>query len=466
MKKVLLIGAVVVAAAVVAAPKLGSARFDQQLKLVVDKINQTPGYKATLISHQSGWFSADSSIELGLDLAQIARFNQSDLLAALPALSVTSHLHTQFGPLLFNDKAALGWYSTQLTIAGEQLRDKLTWDANRPLLSIEYAAAFGDAFYMQDSIAPFSFKDDLEEIQLSFSGYQGQGSWIGRDLSYQGLAEKMDISLPEDEIHIGNIGLATTADVNLAELMSRHGYDAKTSVSVDYIDTFQLQLEKFLLAFESQVNKSNDTSAVSMSLSLDKATYMASALSNLALNFSLENIDNAFVKDYVKFIEQLSGNTDPAQMQQQLAQFVMPKLPQLLGKSPRVQLSLSGNLPQGSLIANVDTSVVNTDSSLSPAQLIDEQFWLQHLKAQLHAKADEDVATLIAGLVLKQQLASSSQFAEMPAEQQQQLINGQSGLMLQQLLQQGMLTQEEGTFSISASLEDGIANLNGLPIPL
>ncbi|KFZ37750.1 hypothetical protein HR45_07780 [Shewanella mangrovi] len=466
MKKVLLVGAVVIVGAVVAAPKFGSARFEQQLDQIVAKLNQYPGYSATVVSNQQGWFSADTTIKFGIDFSAMPRFSQNDALAAFPKLSFDTQLHTQFGPLLFSEDATLGWYRTELSIAADGLRDKLSWQAQQPLVNVNYTVSLQDAMYISDTIAPFTFKDETGQLAGEFSGYQGHGSWIGRALNYQGNAAALTLS-GELEAKVSNIGMTTTADVNLAELLSRQGYDGKTAITVAAVDSNLVKVNKLLIELANSVDKDNDTTAVSMNYAADSVSYLNSTASDLALNITLGNIDNNFLRSYQTFLEQLYGSGAQAEaLQQQVQQFMLDNLPQLLSKSPNLKMALHGKLPQGNLQADVDASIVDITGKLSKEQLANKQFWLQHSKAKFNAKADEDVANLLAAMVLKRQLGESPQFSQMPAAQQQQLIDGQTGLVLQQFIQQGLVTQDEGTFSISASLENGIANLNGLPIPL
>ena len=98
MKKILVIVALVVLVLVTIPPKFIGNNFTTSMESVVDSIEQSPGYNAKLVSVESGWFSSQAVINIGIDMPDLAEMD----------LSTNVLVEGFHGPLILKDGFALG----------------------------------------------------------------------------------------------------------------------------------------------------------------------------------------------------------------------------------------------------------------------------------------------------------------------------------------------------------------------
>lgn len=466
MKKILLIGVVVVAGVVVATPKYASSRFEQQLNSTVEKINAAPGYQASIVSNDTGWFSAKTKLQLSLDLASLPQYANQPLPTDLPALATELTLNTKFGPLLFADNALFGLYSTSAEIDAAPLREHLTWPKDKPFAKLVLSESLTHSFYLHDELTPFSFDDDSGRLQLKFSGYQGDGSWVGKQLTYEGNAASFS-SEGEFDSSFKGIKLSMSAATDLASVLAGDLYESSTTFSIDGFESKPLQFSDMLFTAANTLDNTKDTSSLQMRYQVGKVHAQDVELSNAALAMNVKDIDNSFIRELQQMVDDASKvEHDPEVMQLKLIGFIQEKLPELLKKSPALDMQLTAEIPQGKFDAKLDSHIDDITAPITPQQLNSEAFWLQHAKAHLNANMDKDVANFIAAMTIKYRLASSPQFSRMSPTEQQQMLDTQAGVILEQLIKTNMLQQKDNAFVVEASVEQGIAKLNGMPIPL
>lgn len=466
MKKLLLVGAVVIAGAVVATPKYASSRFEQQMQDVIAQLNSTPGYKVTILSNEQGWFSAKTQLALELDMASLPQFANDPIAESLPQLHTDVTLNTTFGPLLFDENALLGLYSSSAEIAAEPLRQYLTWDADKPLAKLVVTSSLTNSLYVHDELAAASFSDDTGRVTFKFSGYEGNGSWAGKTLNYSGSADSLT-SEGEFDAAIKDIKLELTAETDLAGALAGDLYASSTTVTVGSFTSDYFNAAKLLIKAANTIDTAKDTSSIQMRYELGEAHYQDINLNNMMLSMGIDDIDNGFLRDFQQLIEDgYRAGHDTDEVQMQMFSLIENKLPELLKKSPQMNVELGAEIPEGKLTAKLDSSIAEINQPLTQQQLGDKFFWLQHLKAHLNAEADKGMATFISNMVLKEQLAYSAQFAQMSPDEQKQMLDSQSSTVLEQLVQTGMLQEKDGKLVLKAALDQGNATLNGNAIPL
>lgn len=466
MKKLLLVGAVVVAGAVVATPKYASSRFDQQLQDVVAQLNAAPGYKVIILDNQQNWFSAQTKIALELDMAKLPQFAHDPIAADLPQLHTDVTLDTKFGPLLFDENALFGLYSSSAAIAAEPLRKYLTWDADQPLYKLVVTSSLTNSLQVHDEITAANFNDDTGRLTFKFSGYEGNGAWAGKTLHYAGSIDSLT-SEGEFDAAIKDIKIDLTADTDLAGALAGDLYASSTTLTVGSFTSEHINAAKLLIKAANTIDSSNDTSSIQARYELGEAHYKDFNINNTMLSMDISNIDNGFLRDFQQLVEDgYRAGQDTEAVQLQMFTLIEQKLPELLKKSPQLNFELGAEVPEGKLSAKLDSSIADITQPVTAQQLTDQFFWLQHLKAHLNANADKGMATFISNVVLKEQLAYSPQFAQMSADEQKQMLDSQSGVVLDQLIQTGMLQEKDGKLVLEAAIEQGNATLNGNPIPL
>ena len=101
-----------------------------------------------------------------------------------------------------------------------------------------------------------------------------------------------------------------------------------------------------------------------------------------------------------------------------------------------------------------------------PEEMEDPQFWITHLTANAEVLADKGVALLLATNYMNSQLAQNPQTAGMTPEELQEIAEQQSPMMVDALVEQGLLVDKDEKLTLIFTLKDSQAILNGNPIPL
>jgi len=187
MKKILLIGAGIIVLVAVIAPKIISNSFNQKLDSIVEMINKNPAYSASIKQRTSAWFSSAATINIALDSAVFAQEADPALQETFADMNVDVLVNAQHGPVLTQNGVALGWLTWNARVDGNSLRDTLVFDANTPFYQITNHTNLLGASSFTDKVPSFQVKDNEAFTQLTFSGWNGSGSFSDSEASYQGM---------------------------------------------------------------------------------------------------------------------------------------------------------------------------------------------------------------------------------------------------------------------------------------
>lgn len=468
MKKIKLL-VTVAAISVAIAPKIIGLYIIENLNSRVAQINQIPSYRAKVKEVNSGWFTSSAVIELSLSLPEMDAELQN-------AFTFQLNFNAQHGPILLGDQPGIGREAWSISYRGEQLRKHLDYAADQAFYTYNAKTNLFGITSINDKIQPFSAQttENNAPVNIQFSGYTGAGDIKGEQISYAGKVDKVSFAGSGKLATIENIQVDSHLNASIEQIFSGDMYDSLSKVSINSINlddtensALKSTIKNTVINVESVTEKANKLFHILSSYAVESYDVMGSVGQNLLLNLDLKNLSSDFFKAYQAQMQEVaqSPQSDPVAVQQQLLEFINNNVLDLLIASPEMNMAqLSGTIDTGKFNAQLLTKIVNVTAL--PDNLLDNGFWLSHLQASTHIEMDKNVAELLAVQIVKSQLKSNPQMADASAEQIDEIALQQAPIMIDNLIQQGLLQVTATGIKLVAELKDSQAILNGNPVPL
>lgn len=469
MKKIVVASAGIVLLALVSVPKFVAHSIEQKLLSITDTINENPAYKASIENQQSGWFSTSAVIKVGFNPEMMGKTNNSDATEMLKEWNFDVLFSAQHGPVLTTDGFAWGLVHWQAKALGDSLRDKIEFAADTPIYRItSQTNLFGQSSF-SDEIPSFTVKNNSVFTQVSFSGWQGNGSAISEHTSYQGQMQSIDLKSTAGDFQLTSLNTEFDMHTNIFDALAGNFYDSIAVMQISnmsYVNSLtneSVSLNSLKMDAVSEFDKANDLLDTKMNMTLAKLEDANFKLADLVVNTEFNNLQETFFKAYQRFVGTMSS--EPEKMQENLKTFTQNYGLAQLQASPEFNISaLSGKLNDGNFSGAV-TSKIHHVTEL-PENLADTTFWLTHILADAQLSVDKSVASLLASNVVKTQLAANPNTAQMSEQEISDIAAQQATAVLQSFQQQGLLTETDTEYQMAASLKDGKALLNGNPMPI
>ncbi|MDP5029306.1 DUF945 family protein [Paraglaciecola sp.] len=460
--------AVAVIAGVAAAPKLIGLSVVENLNAHIAQINEIPSYQASIKEVHSTWFTTTAVIDVALSVPELDAEMQE-------ALTFQLDFSAQHGPILMGEQIGIGREAWSISYQGDSLREKLDFAAEQALYRFNAKTSLLGATSISDRVLPFNVTiKEFQEISMRFSGYQGSGEIQGKHINYLANIEKMSIDGDGKHASIDNIQFDTSIDATLDQIFSGEVYDSIVKVSIAAMNfkdeqdaTMTSNVTNTVITAESDADQANKLFHILSSYSVESYQVMGSEGQNLHLNIDMNNISTDFLKAYQNQMQEVMQNpqSDPAATQEQLLAFMDENLLDLLIASPELNIAqLSGTIDQGNFSAQLFTKLVNITAL--PDNMLDTAYWLSHIQASTNIELEQNIAEMVAKLVLKSQLQGNPQMAQATPEELDEIAMQQAPMILQNLAQQGLLQTTANGYKLVAELKDSQATLNGNPIPL
>lgn len=466
MKKTLSIVIIIILSIGLVAPKLVGNQFSTTLNVIAEKMNNTPGYTVEIQTINSHWFSTDALVTLSLDTTHLTGLSD-------PALSddysVVFEVNAQHGPFLFNEKSNLAWLSWTANVDGETLRKNLDWSDNTDFFRANgLIDLLGDYDY-QDTVTAFTANITDNNVNLMFSGYQGNGQYNGQDLTYQGNVAKLTATSNEGDFSMNNFTVDMLVNASLEEIFNNNFYDSATTVNFSSInfnnnESEIINLTDLYVSASLLLNKAEQLGNIQVAYGVKAADVNDYQVQDLALELAINNISGQFIKAYQDFSQTL-GNTSAENMQEKMFNFTQENLLLLLSAGPEINItSLRGTFPEGKMNGTMHSSLVNV--SALPTPIEDQQFWFSHALINGKITGDKAVIELFAKQFMKKQLQTTPQTQDMTTEEIDKMAAQQVPQMLNMLVEQGLLVVTDTHYTTDYILKDSQFKVNEKLIPL
>ena len=469
MKKILLIGAGIIVLVAVIAPKIISNSFNQKLDSIVEMINKNPAYSASIKQRTSAWFSSAATINIALDSAVFAQEADPALQETFADMNVDVLVNAQHGPVLTQNGVALGWLTWNARVDGNSLRDTLVFDANTPFYQITNHTNLLGASSFTDKVPSFQVKDNEAFTQLTFSGWNGSGSFSDSEASYQGMLGTISADSAFGKFELNQWHLESSLQGDLMHAMDGNFYDSTMSMQIQDItfeqvsDQAKTTMTELGMIAVSDFDETSSLLDTQINFSLKELTTAKLNLLSVKVNTQINNLKEQFFKAYQTLMSEMGK--EPEKMQENLNTFMQTELLGQLQAEPEFNISsFAAKINQGNITGSLSSKIQGVTEL--PDAIVSPMFWLQHLVANGQIKADESAALWLAMDTISSQIKADPSAAQMTDEEISAIAQQQASAMLQGMQEQGMFTKTATGYQMEFSLKDGQAMLNGNPMPL
>jgi uncharacterized protein YdgA (DUF945 family) len=469
MKKILTVALVLVLAAALIGPKIVGSKFADGIQNTVVAIDKNPNYTASLKSIESKWFSTKAEVVVGLIMPDMSEMTGQDTID----MSITLDVIGNHGPFIFSDGFAIGWLRSAIKTQSTELPEGLVLPNNDPFYQFNgLTGLFGTTTYT-DQVAAIEYTDPATQGLISFTGLNGNGELSSTGVEYKAVSEgvKMDIENMLS-FNMQNFTFDAKSSESLAGMMSKGLYDSQVNFATELLTFNDLNEGTEVLIADTEIQGvtdydiSSDLGSIIMTTTV--ASVVAPDLNMTDLNSIIEikNLQGKFILAYQEFASKMSANLhDSEQIQSDLDAFIETYLPEQLKAKPEYNFSnISGKINGSDFTGNIMTKLA--DITELPSTFDDTAFWMQHIIVNSEIKMNKDAAEFVAATVISQQLAGNPNFAALSEQEQTEIMIQQVQGTIQGLVQQEMLVQEGEDYRVSFTMENGLAVLNGNPIPL
>lgn len=472
MKKTVILGIFIGAIGLIG-PKIIGSGVNEKIDDFVGALNKTPGYEATIVSSQSSWFSTVATVKIGLDPSASWYVTASPEAAEFfEDFSITTYVTAQHGPLLTLNGLGLGLLALKAQVDEATLRDYLAYSEDERLYSLLInIGLLGSASYT-DEVQAFNVvdgSDTADSKPLSFSGWSGGGTMSASHLDYRGQMDSL--TMPQDGnsalFQIQSVSLAMNVDDSWANMIAGAFYDSSFEFVIGSIivgspmkSGTKVRVENIIMDGVSE--KSDDGELMDMAINYGIETIASEGFNakDLVLNTEFNNLEKSF------FTAFQDASVDPSEIEQMTEVLKSSLLPQLQA-SPEFNITeMSGSVGNGSFSGKMLMKITGVDSL--PAVPEDPGFWLSKAGVDSAITVDKAMALWVAEKMLISQLQGDAQTADqMTNKETKDLAVQQAGTMIETFSQQGMvIVNDEGNYTMTFTLTDGQATLNGNPMPL
>lgn len=492
MGKRIIAAIIIVALLFVAAPSLMGIAYETQVREQIASAPDNPTIDFALVDYERGFYTSSGAFRIALSEAYIEKIRNAleftdpanpltpqqqewvDDLLELMSGEVRFDLDVQHGPVNLAKGMHMGLATIQMEM--DSTSGKLA--EIQQMLGVPYLlrgdaqVGFDGSFAFQAEIPPMAQTESEYSFEFSGFNYDGYFGRADRSVTASGGSELLSIMSNNGQISIEDIEL--TADTRM---LSGYLWSGSTSV-----DLGELHIRSMDSAVASSVDLLGLGFDVDIALgeSTDKLTiatvYRLAAmhglpdtdLANVAAGVRLRNIDRQAIEDYIRVAQDV-GFGDPGAMPQALREMRTIGVKILRG-SPGLDLSpfefvLNGQPFTASLGidfdgASIPAAIDITNGGDDPGMLI------AAISASGQVTGSEFLATSIATNILRQQIAQGiPPDAEITADDIDAAANQQAGMMIDGMIQQGLIRRVKGQLKTDFSYADGQLFVNNVPIP-
>lgn len=460
------IGATIIVATALLLPKLVSNYIADTVNDITQAIDNNPAYSASIVSLDSDWFSTSAKVTVSVDAQRLGleQFGITD-----HDVSHTLDLQAQHGPLIFGNTFGLAWAHWQIKSDSRVFTQALTYDENVPFYQLNASTSlFGNTEY-HDNIAPFTFVDEVEQIEGEFSGFSGSGEISNDRLRYQGDFASLLLSDERVNAEINQASITTSIDGDWLAMLNNLPVASSLVMKIKAMKLGDVQHTQFAasqlnFSLANALSDDKELADIKQTFSLKNLETQDYQLQDLQINTALNNLKVSGLLAYQKLTEEMPGSS-PEALTIKMQEFAQQHMLSLLTPQPELNIEkFSATLPEGSMVLTSFNTIQGVDAM--PAVLNDPGFWIQHSATDTQLELDKEVALLVAQNYVRSQLQQNPQAAQMDPTEIDNIAKQQAPMMLDTLITQGLLVEEQGMFKSTITLKDGQLSINGEMIPL
>ena len=495
MKKLLALS-IVVAAALLGWPGMLGKTVQEEIETQLELVRGNPMLNVSISDYDRGWFSSKVRYEIGfteqyLEMIEGAVKSQDEnnnpldesLLEILSPFELVSDI--SHGPVGVLNGPFFGLFKSLTTEGANnpQLNDFLA-AANMPFLVkvSSTTGLLGDTTFSVDVPASQGAGDgaagDSLASNLKFSGATASGRYSatgsrGARLRLTGRMENLSIIDHASEFTVDAVQMAVDSE-NIAERIwigpVNTSIGAVTVRDSSTAEPIEMTAQDMLIDIDSGYGSSTDTLDVSMTYSIGQIALAGQSVSDIEFSMAMTELSVKAFERYNQWMQDpaFTQARKPNANQGEFAG-LLPMLHEFIGKSPTISVNpLTFTTSNETLLANVTLNINGSDlPELSSFDAADAGLWLPRLSGKAGLSLSDSMALLLAVSGAQSQLqATLGDQQEITPQQISQMAAAQAPIMIQTLVQQGLLLRAGGQISAGIVLENGELQLNDQPLPL
>lgn len=433
----------------------------------IDLMAENPAMGIEITDYDRGWFKSRATIEVKPSEAYLQDAgNQNPMVQMiLSQASAPFEVELGHGPVLTLNGIGIGSYAVKATLdpATEWVQMAMT-NLNVPyVFQLRGHAGFGSGFRFDGDIP--AFETNAQGQTVTFSGLTFSGHTNGRETSFDSTSDRL--ALQSTFMNMALEGLRLNGDFERSDSSMSFGtgrLDVGRFVAINPLLGTQEVIALDNLGISATVGL-NDAENVDYGIAFEAGSMQIQDSPNftdVAVGITLLNLDFAAFEQLSQIASQTSSLGDP----NVLAMQVLPLLDQIVATGPGlsldpVGLTMDGGRLDGTINATIDPASLPTGQAMD---LTDPNVLSAAVKADLELTAAKAMVVDLMAMNIRPQLAFS-----MPTATETQLetvSKQQAEQMIQGIVDQGMVADAGDNYSTTIVLENGVATVNGMPIPL
>ncbi len=437
----------------------------------VARINEIPGYRAELVSYDSGWRNASGKILVGLDLGMFAAAYGTELteeqaaeIDSLPA-ELLFDLQVAHGPIRFEHGLIFGLSAIEIQPdvsalqALQSFQQQVGIDA---LFTLTYKIGLlGNTRYRADFPA-WEATNGGEMAKFGGGMIEGVYQSLSSTLVMDGLIQPL--SIISDDVELTMAATEVVADLEILNAAVQLGDMAikMEGFSGSIVNAEPFSLENLLIEYSGE-RDGDETVKTTERYSIDKVSFNEHQLSDLNFTVVLEQASiDAMGEFYQLIMDSWGGAEADAGLQAEQMASLAELGREFLQHSPVIDItdmSFSSNLGRFSSHARVAFDGSGDVDLNNPMALI------QHVSVLSEMQADARLLENFAEGMLKNEIRDQALVygEEMSEDEIDEIVTDQVQAFVNQQVEQGLLVRTVNGYKASFIMDKGSMELNGQP---
>ncbi len=450
-------------------PKLSGWMLTKYLDNLAQRLDDIPGYTASIDQIKNDWFSSQASLNIQFEFNELQ--NQQFTTDA-NTFAIKIPINAQHGPIIISPSFAFGLATFQSNISlQDRIEGLLINDEEQTIYSMSGIVNLVGTTIFSTKVPGLTFVEPDSLATYTQTEWTGEGV-MGSDVMSFETTTALNASMQANDVkflEVNGISLDYSAEVGLMQIYEQVLYDGQFSFVVDSIgfehpetdekiDVKNIAL-RMTTTFDEAQKKGN------FSITNDVAIIKSGEflLENMSVTYAINNVNQRFIKAYQTLADRMLS--DPTHAQDNMQSFLAQELLPQLQANPELNIStLYASINESTIEGHLNSKL--TGINVLPPTLEDPTFWMQHAEVDGNLQVQNQAAVFLAELLIKTQLSNNPQFNALSETQQQQIISQQATATLQNLVQSNVVAKTEDGYEVVLNLNEGSLSLNGTQIPL
>lgn len=469
MNKTLAAVVAALALALLAVPRVVSSITAARVTERVAAINESGYASAEIVAYDSGWFRSNAKIALRFSPAYLAGLAAMTPLASDPAAlseRMTIAVNFAHGPVAVLDGVHLGW-SKMVAHLDPTQPGIFELQQN---LGIPYVFEFRGRTGFTGAM---TFDADMPAVDLPvdaarfrFAGATLAGRYSRGYIAADARIPSVEFSSPTGTFSIS--GVSSSFDGRYVSQYTLPGQGEFAIERLAIVDgtrgtTPVFEANGVAIATDTTLRESGSLLDMRVNYGVGTVRLEDTEVTDAAVGIAMRNIDVAALETYYGSMREVAGGSAPANPAA-IAEVLSANLERALAAGPSVafdplRFRIAGEAFDGRIELLTNTARLPQAGRLD---LENPLFVMGVLDGTAEFSVTKALAQNLAALTARSQLSA----AGVQGLDAQRMAEAQAGLMLVQLVGQGLLVDDAGTYRTAIAFKDGTLSVNGSELPL